>query len=188
MTDADSKQKNPSVFLDIAVDEFGPAGRVVIELFQDDCVRTANNFLKLCTGEMGVGSMRVPLHYKGSRFHRVIPGFVVQGGDIVNGDGTSGDSIYGKYFDDETFANKCGVHAAAGYVSMANSGPNTNNSQFFICLDELPHLNNQHVVVGRVIQGMEVIKVVELCGSSSGHTSRDVIIADCGLVKDDDNK
>ena len=94
MTDADSKQKNPSVFLDIAVDEFGPAGRVVIELFQDDCVRTANNFLKLCTGtckvahhltqsafnpgEMGVGSMRVPLHYKGSRFHRVIPGFVVQ--------------------------------------------------------------------------------------------------------------
>lgn len=184
MADSDSKSANPKVFLDIEIDEFGPAGRIVIELYKDDCVRTANNFMRLCTGENGTGVMGQPLHLKGSRFHRIIPGFVCQGGDIVNNDGTSGDSVYGKYFDDETFANKCGVHAAPGIVSMANTGPNTNNSQFFFCLEELPHLNNKHVVFGRVREGLEVVKVMELCGSVSGHTARDVIIADCGLVKD----
>ncbi|KAL5791149.1 hypothetical protein ACOSQ2_006037 [Xanthoceras sorbifolium] len=169
---------NPRVFFDLTIGG-QPAGRVVMELFADVTPKTAENFRALCTGEKGIGKMGKPLHYKGSTFHRVIPGFMCQGGDFTNGNGTGGESIYGAKFADENFNKK---HTGPGILSMANAGPGTNGSQFFICTAKTEWLDGKHVVFGQVVEGLDVIKNVEKVGSSSGRTSKPVVVADCGQL------
>eukprot|EP00993_Chasmostoma_nieuportense_P004526 NODE_5191_length_686_cov_29.064401_g5028_i0.p1 GENE.NODE_5191_length_686_cov_29.064401_g5028_i0~~NODE_5191_length_686_cov_29.064401_g5028_i0.p1 ORF type:complete len:199 (+),score=33.02 NODE_5191_length_686_cov_29.064401_g5028_i0:54-599(+) len=172
---------NPIVFFDMTVGG-SSAGRIEFELFADVVPKTAENFRALCTGEKGVGKAGKPLHYKGSKFHRVIPGFMCQGGDFTTGDGRGGESIYGSKFADESFAGKAGKHFGMGTLSMANAGPNTNGSQFFICTADTPHLDGKHVVFGQVIKGVEVVAQIEKAGSRSGATSAPVCIADCGQL------
>merc|ERR1712217_953363 len=147
------------------------------ELFADTTPKTAENFRCLCTGEKGRGRSGKPLHYMGSSFHRIIPGFMCQGGDFTVGNGTGGESIWGGKFPDENFKIR---HSGVGCLSMANAGPNTNGSQFFICTGETPHLNGKHVVFGKVVSGLDILMKMEECGSSSGKTSRRVTIRDCG--------
>jgi peptidylprolyl isomerase len=132
-------------------------------------------------GEKGVGSSKKPLHFKGSRFHRVIPDFMCQGGDFTNFDGTGGESIYGKKFADENFRLK---HTGPGVLSMANMGPNTNGSQFFLCTKETDWLDGKHCVFGYVSKGMNVVKIIEAHGSQSGKTSADIVISDCGELRE----
>merc|ERR1711879_343176 len=126
-----------------------------------------------------------PLHYKGSAFHRVIPGFMCQGGDFTAGNGTGGESIYGDRFADE-WTNGYIAHSQPMLLSMANAGPNTNGSQFFLTTAVTPHLDAKHVVFGRVAKGEDVVKKIEAVGSGSGSTSKAVIVADCGEVKTKD--
>ncbi len=170
---------NPKVYLDISIGGQA-AERVVLELFADAAPLTAENFRQLCTGEKGTGESGKPLHYKGSVFHRIIPGFMCQGGDITHGNGRGGESIYGKKFNDETFAGKAGKHPGPGVLSMANAGPNTNSSQFFICTAETPWLNGRHVVFGQVVKGYDVVKKMEAVGSRGGQTSTVVVVTDSG--------
>ena len=170
---------NPRVFFDMTIGG-AAAGRVTFELYADTVPKTAENFRALCTGEKGVGGKGKPMHYKGSAFHRVIPNFMCQAGDFTAGNGTGGESIYGPQFADESFAGKAGKHTGAGCLSMANRGPNTNSSQFFVCTGQTPHLDGKHVVFGTVVEGMDVIKKIEAVGSQSGKTSQPVVIADCG--------
>jgi len=174
----------PQVFFDMTIGG-EVAGRIVFELFTDTNPITAENFRALCTGEKGVGTQGKPLHYKGSTFHRCIPGFMLQGGDFTNGDGTGGESIYGEKFADENF--KC-KHENKGLLSMANAGPNTNGSQFFVITNPrgTPHLDGKHVVFGQVVAGMDIVDQIEAVGSGSGATSKDVVIADCGQLDDKD--
>jgi len=141
--------------------------------------KTAENFRALCTGEKGKGQSGKPLHYKGCKFHRIIPNFMIQGGDFTRGDGTGGESIYGNKFADENFKRR---HEAPGYLSMANSGKNTNGSQFFITTVRTPHLDGKHVVFGKVVEGLDVVKLMEKQGSDSGKTRGVVKILDCGEV------
>nr|XP_027095988.1 peptidyl-prolyl cis-trans isomerase CYP63-like isoform X1 [Coffea arabica]XP_027095993.1 peptidyl-prolyl cis-trans isomerase CYP63-like isoform X1 [Coffea arabica]XP_027095998.1 peptidyl-prolyl cis-trans isomerase CYP63-like isoform X1 [Coffea arabica]XP_027096002.1 peptidyl-prolyl cis-trans isomerase CYP63-like isoform X1 [Coffea arabica]XP_027114875.1 peptidyl-prolyl cis-trans isomerase CYP63-like isoform X1 [Coffea arabica]XP_027114883.1 peptidyl-prolyl cis-trans isomerase CYP63-like iso len=172
-----SKKKNPLVFFDVSIDG-SPAERITIELFADVVPKTAENFRALCTGEKGIGSSTgKPLHYKGSSFHRIIKGFMAQGGDFSKGNGTGGESIYGGKFPDENFKLD---HSEAGLLSMANSGPNTNGSQFFITFKRQPHLDGKHVVFGKVVEGMEVIRRVERVGTADGKPSGVVKIVDSG--------
>ncbi|XP_071369870.1 peptidyl-prolyl cis-trans isomerase-like [Centroberyx affinis] len=159
------------VFFDLSVDG-APLGRVIMQLDNDIVPKTAENFRALCTGEKGFG-------YKGSSFHRVIPGFMCQGGDFTHNNGTGGKSIYGNKFADENFISK---HTDAGTLSMANAGPNTNGSQFFICTAPTAWLDGKHVVFGKVVEGMDVVKKVEGKGSQSGKTSGKITIADCGQL------
>lgn len=156
-------------------------GRIVMELFSDVVPKTVENFRALCTGEKGIGPHTGgPLHYKGVRFHRIIRGFMVQGGDISAGDGTGGESIYGLNFEDENFELK---HERKGMISMANSGPNTNGSQFFITTTRTSHLDGKHVVFGKVIKGMGVVRSIEHVATPDGdYPTLDVIIADCGEI------
>nr|AEL20214.1 TRIM5-CypA fusion protein [Macaca fascicularis] len=163
---------NPTVFFDIAVDG-EPLGRVSFELFADKVPKTAENFRALSTGEKGFG-------YKGSCFHRIIPGFMCQGGDFTHHNGTGGKSIYGEKFEDENFILK---HTGPGILSMANAGPNTNGSQFFICTAKTEWLDGKHVVFGKVKEGMNIVEAMKRFGSRNGKTSKKITIADCGQLE-----
>ena len=140
---------------------------------------TSENFRALCTGEKGTGQSGKLLHFKGSVFHRVIPGFMAQGGDFTAGNGTGGESIYGNKFADENFTLK---HTKPYLLSMANAGPNTNGSQFFITFVETPWLNGKHTVFGEVLEGFDVVDAMEAVGSQSGKTSKTITIAKSGKL------
>lgn len=176
--------KNPRVFVDIKIGEghVVELQRLEIELFANVCPRTAENFRALCTGEKGKGQNGKPLAFKDSKFHRVVPGSMVQGGDFVREDGTGGESIYGQQFEDE-WTNGHLQHTKAGLLSMTNSGPNGNGSQFAITLTAMPQLNCKNVVFGQVTDGHEVLRAMAAVGSPSGATEVPVTIADCGELK-----
>lgn len=164
------------VYFDVSIGG-APAERIVFGLFGKTTPKTAENFRALCTGEKGVGKNGKPLHYTKSSFHRIIPQFMIQGGDFTNGNGTGGESIYGTKFEDENFKLK---HLAPGYLSMANAGPNTNGSQFFITTVVTSWLDGRHVVFGKVLDGMDVVSKVDANGSPSGTPKSKVEIVDSG--------
>jgi peptidylprolyl isomerase len=160
-----------NVFFEVSADGES-LGRIEFKLYDDVVPETARNFRELATGQNGFG-------YKGSPFHRVIPDFMLQGGDFTNENGTGGKSIFGAKFPDENFKLK---HTKPGLLSMANAGPNTNGSQFFITTIVTDWLDGKHVVFGEVVEGMDVVKAVEKLGSRSGATSKKIVISDSGTV------
>eukprot|EP00929_Paragymnodinium_shiwhaense_P116813 TRINITY_DN8674_c0_g2_i8.p1 TRINITY_DN8674_c0_g2~~TRINITY_DN8674_c0_g2_i8.p1 ORF type:complete len:251 (-),score=76.15 TRINITY_DN8674_c0_g2_i8:172-837(-) len=187
------------VFFDVQIGDEGPK-RITMGLFGEDVPKTVKNFVHLCTGDKGNSKAGPALHFKGSAFHRIIPNFMIQGGDFTRGDGTGGESIYGAKFADENFKLK---HTGPGVLSMANAGPNTNGSQFFLTtvktakkhlnLEWVSHdavaffceawLDGRHVVFGRVVDGMDIVTAVEAVGTSSGKPNKKVTIVDSGLLE-----
>ncbi|KAI9784820.1 MAG: Peptidyl-prolyl cis-trans isomerase H [Geoglossum umbratile] len=173
---SESSSANPVVFFDITLGG-EPLGRIKMELFADVTPKTAENFRQFCTGETKNPQGR-PQGYKGCKFHRVIKDFMVQGGDFLHGDGTGSATIYGtRSFADENFMKK---HDAPGLLSMANSGPNTNGCQFFITTVATPFLNNKHVVFGKVIDGMDVVRKIENARTNREKPTQDIAISQCG--------
>ena len=167
------------VYFDIEINGES-VGRIVFGMFGNTVPKTVKNFVTLSDGSAGTGNSGKPLHYKGSKFHRIIPGFMAQGGDFTAGNGTGGESIYGSKFADENFKLE---HTKPMLLSMANAGPNTNGSQFFITFKDTPWLNGRHTVFGEVIEGQDVVNALEKIGSGSGSTgSNTAIIADCGTL------
>jgi len=160
-----------TVFFDIEIGGES-AGRVEMGLYGDEVPKTVKNFVELCKADAGEG-------FKSSGFHRIIPGFMCQGGDFTRGDGTGGRSIYGNKFEDENFNI---AHNGFGTLSMANAGPNTNGSQFFICVADTPWLDRKHVVFGKITSGAEVIKAMEKVGTQSGRPTAKAVIKDCGVI------
>ena len=166
------------VYFDIEIDGEA-AGRIVFGMFGDTVPKTVKNFSTLADGSAGIGNSGKPLHFKGSKFHRIIPGFMAQGGDFTAGNGTGGESIYGNKFADENFTLQ---HSKPFLLSMANAGPNTNGSQFFITFKETPWLNGRHTVFGEVLEGQDVVTMLEKIGSGSGKTTKEAVIADSGIL------
>merc|ERR1711931_574597 len=162
------------VFFDLSVNGKA-AGRLTFKLHDDVTPKTAENFRQLCTGEPGFG-------YEGSAFHRVITQFMAQGGDFTNHNGTGGKSIYGRTFADENFQLR---HSKPGLLSMANAGPNTNGSQFFITFVECPWLDGKHTVFGEVEEGHDLLELLERCGSGSGQPRAEIIIEKSGEIADE---
>ncbi|GAP83114.1 putative peptidyl-prolyl cis-trans isomerase [Rosellinia necatrix] len=174
---AEEAKKRSRVFFDITIGKKS-VGRVTFELYNDVVPKTVENFRCLCTGEKGLGKSGKPLSYKGSIFHRVIKQFMIQGGDFTEGNGTGGESIYGAKFEDENFELK---HEKPFLLSMANAGPGTNGSQFFVTTVATPHLDSKHVVFGEVKTGKSIIRQIEnLRTEGSDKPVQDVTIADCG--------
>ena len=176
------KTNNEKVFLDISINN-KQAGRLIIKLFAKDLPLTCQNFRALCTGENGFGKKGKLLSYRNSIFHRVLPNFMAQGGDIVNNDGTSGESIFGEDFKDENFSHR---HTKKGMVSMANEGRDSNGSQFFITFKKLAHLDKKHVVFGEVIEGLDIITEMEKRGDKNkkakGKPKEVIRIYNCGAL------
>ena len=175
--DLEDSLDNPVVFLDIKIGDKEPE-KLKIRLFKNVAPKTVENFMQLCKGVEKDGEK---LHYKGSIFHRVIKGFMMQGGDFTNGNGTGGKSIYGEKFEDENFEIK---HKKRGYLSMANAGPNTNGSQFFILFKDTPHLNGKHVVFGKVVENLDLLSKVENLETENDRPVEDVVVVDCGVCWD----
>merc|ERR1719476_170732 len=157
---------------------------MIFKLYVDQCPKTAENFRSLCTGERGTGlTTKRPLHYQGARFHRIIPGFMAQGGDFELGDGRGGESIYGGKFNDEA-GGLALRHAKRGLLSMANSGRDTNGSQFFVLFKPAHHLNGKHVVFGEIVEGHPTLDAIEgVKTQSDDRPIAPIVIARCGQVE-----
>ncbi|KAK4191160.1 41 kDa peptidyl-prolyl cis-trans isomerase [Podospora australis] len=180
MSTEETKKARSRVFFDVTIGG-KQAGRIVFELYNDVVPKTAENFRALCTGEKGIGKAGKPLHYKGSIFHRIIKQFMIQGGDFTAGNGTGGESIYGAKFADENFELK---HDRPFLLSMANAGPGTNGSQFFITTVATPHLDGKHVVFGEVLSGKSIVRQLENLPTQSDKPIKDAVIADCGELSE----
>lgn len=176
--------KNPKVFFKVSANG-ASIGELVFELRADIVPKTAENFRQLCIGTKSKAPTGQALWFKGSIFHRIIPQFMCQGGDFTNFNGTGGWSIYGPEFPDENFKLK---HNTPGLLSMANSGPNTNGSQFFITTVSCPWLDGKHTVFGNVVEGMDVVRKIESYGTNAGDPKAKIVIEDCGEKVEDKDK